>query len=186
MKPIGGLNRDVAPNDQQPGTYRHAKNILLTKLNQAVATEPGNSAEYAKSGWLLVGTIPVRNEAVVLFYVEDDYLTDSNALSSIVYLDKEGTAVTVVTHVDLNFSPEHPFKGVYYYNTKDNLVIAWTDNNNPPRILNVSDPTNITLEGSVVSTTDLNGAFEDFKAQINVMPRISFSFPVNDMATFSF
>ena len=140
MKPIGGLNRDVAPNDQQPGTYRHAKNILLTKLNQAVATEPGNSAEYAKSGWLLVGTIPVRNEAVVLFYVEDDYLTDSNALSSIVYLDKEGTAVTVVTHVDLNFSPEHPFKGVYYYNTKDNLVIAWTDNNNPPRILNVSDP----------------------------------------------
>ena len=31
---------------------------------------------------------------------------------------------------------------------------------------------------------DVNGAFEDFKAQINVMPRISFSFPVNDQATF--
>lgn len=140
MKPIAGLNRDVAPNDQQPGTYRHAKNLLLTKLNQAVATEPGTSSEYAKSGWILVGTIPVRDEAVVLFYVEDDYLTDSNALSSIVYLDKGGTATTIVSHADLNFSPEHPFKGVYYYNTKDNLVVAWTDNNNPPRILNVSDP----------------------------------------------
>ena len=31
---------------------------------------------------------------------------------------------------------------------------------------------------------DVNDAFQDFKAQINVMPRISFSFPVNDMATF--
>jgi hypothetical protein len=31
---------------------------------------------------------------------------------------------------------------------------------------------------------DVNGAFEDFKARYNVMPRVSFSFPVNEMATF--
>lgn len=31
---------------------------------------------------------------------------------------------------------------------------------------------------------DIKGAFEDYKPQINVMPRISFSFPVNEMATF--
>ena len=58
MKPILGLSRDTAPNDQRPGTYRHAENILLTKLNQAVATEPGNTAEYNKSGYDLVGVRP--------------------------------------------------------------------------------------------------------------------------------
>ena len=31
---------------------------------------------------------------------------------------------------------------------------------------------------------DVRGAFEDYKPQINVLPRISFSFPVNEMATF--
>lgn len=34
------------------------------------------------------------------------------------------------------------------------------------------------------TSLDINGAFQDFRAQWNVMPRISFSFPVNDMATF--
>lgn len=140
MKPVGGLNRDVAPNDQQPSTYRHAENILLTKLNQAVATEPGTTAEYNKSGYDLVGVIPVRDDASVLFYVEDDYLTDINYLSEVVYLDTNGNETLIVSHADLKFSPEHPFKGVYYYNTKDELVIAWTDDNNPPRILNVDAP----------------------------------------------
>lgn len=140
MKPIAGINRDVALNDQLPGTYRHAQNILLTKLNRAVATEPGTTTEYAKAGYVLVGTIPVRDEAVVLFYVESDYLTDTSYLSEIVYLDQEGTATLIVQHADLAFNPSHPFKGVYYYNTKDELVIAWTDNNNPPRILNIDAP----------------------------------------------
>ena len=138
MKPIGGLNRDVAPNDQQPGSYRHAENILITKLNQAVATEPGTVEEYDKSGYILVGVIPVRDEASVLFYVEDDYLTNSSYLSEIVFLSKTGNGTLIVSHVDLNFSPEHPFKGVYYYDSNGELVIAWTDNNNPPRILNIN------------------------------------------------
>ena len=140
MKLIGGLSRDVAANDQQPGTYRHAENVLLTKLNQAVATEPGTVAEYNKSGYDLIGVIPVRDDASVLFYVEDDYNSNPSYLSEIVYLDADGNETLIVSHADLAFSPEHPFKGVYYYNTKDELIIAWTDNNNPPRILNVDAP----------------------------------------------
>lgn len=140
MKPILGLSRDTAPNDQRPGTYRHAENILLTKLNQAVATEPGNTAEYNKSGYDLVGVIPVRDDAAVLFYVEDDYLTDSSYLSEIVYLDGKGNATLILQHADLNFNPANTFKGVHYYNPSDELVVAWTDNNNPPRILNIDNP----------------------------------------------
>ena len=140
MKPILGLSRDTAPNDQRPGTYRHAENILLTKLNQAVATEPGTTADYNKSGYDLVGVIPVRDDAAVLFYVEDDYLTDSTPLSEIVYLDREGTATLILQHEDLNFNPKNTFKGVYYYNPSDELIVAWTDNNNPPRIINIDNP----------------------------------------------
>lgn len=140
MKPILGLSRDTAPNDQRPGTYRHAENILLTKLNQAVATEPGNTAEYNKSGYDLVGVIPVRDDAAVLFYVQDDYLTDSSYLSEIVYLDGKGNATLILQHADLNFNPANTFKGVHYYNPSDELVVAWTDNNNPPRILNIDNP----------------------------------------------
>lgn len=33
-------------------------------------------------------------------------------------------------------------------------------------------------------TYDVNGAFEDYKPQVNVMPRINFSFPLNDNALF--
>lgn len=140
MKLIGGLSRDVAANDQQPGTYRHAENILLTKLNQAVATEPGTVVEYNKSGYDLVGVIPVRDDASVLFYVQDNYLTNSSYLSEIVYLDAQGNATLILSHTDLAFNPENPFKGVYYYNTTDELIVAWTDNNNPPRVLNIDSP----------------------------------------------
>jgi len=140
MKLVGGLHKDSAPNDQKPSTYRHAENALLTKLDYAVATEPGTTAFYNREGYTAVGVIPVRDDASVLFYVADTYFSGSSYLSEIVYLDSEGNETPIVSHADLAFSPEHPFKGVYYYNPNDELVVAWTDNNNPPRILNIDAP----------------------------------------------
>lgn len=139
MKPIYGLSKDTSPIDQPPGSYPHAENILITKLNQAVANEPGFASVFTKADYLLVGAIPVRDEAYVLFYVHDTYNSDPAALSQIIYVDSKGNQTLVLSHADLAFTPDHPFKGVYYYDPDGDLIVAWTDNNNPPRILNITN-----------------------------------------------
>jgi len=40
--------------------------------------------------------------------------------------------------VDLNFHPNNPITGTYRYNSEGDLIIYWTDDNNPPRFLNVT------------------------------------------------
>ena len=39
---------------------------------------------------------------------------------------------------DLKFSWEYPIEGTYKFDPDGNLIIYWTDNNNPPRSLNVT------------------------------------------------
>lgn len=141
MKPIVGLHTDTAANDQPSNTYRFAKNIVLTKLNQAVANEPGNTQVNSVSGYTLLYSIPVRDGSSVRFLVQDTYLSNpSTYLCRIDIMNKLGVATLLVSHHDLLFTRESTFKGVHYYSNDDDLIIAWTDGVNPIRIHNVTSP----------------------------------------------
>ena len=56
-KLIGGINRDVNPIDQPPGTYRYAYNAINSREVGAISNELGTeSFTDLPAGYLLVGS----------------------------------------------------------------------------------------------------------------------------------
>ena len=117
-----------------------------------------------------------------------------------------GNAVTVGETRNLN--PNDPFYfGEYPSNAKDDWVIYVNDLNDPTSIngfrsgdtwynadgVEIPDPRAIATASGIapllkdptkVGENLTSDAFEDYKPQINVMPRIAFSFPISDEAVF--
>lgn len=115
------------------------------------------------------------------------------------YLLYEAKTVQEVTEYETGAAIEHP------ENMGDDYVVYVNDVDNPTSIngyrngdtwydatgVEVSDPT--VLEGSKgiapwlqdnTLTRPTADAFEDYEPQINVMPRVAFSFPISDEASF--
>ena len=186
---IKGLIKDTGHIDQPEGSYRYAKNAIISEIKGAIVNEHGNSSIAAiDTNAVILGSIEITDDSVVLFAVIP--ATDSADAISIVYLlDSSNTVTTVlrtdntVTEVDfdLKFSRDYLIEGTYKIDPDGNIIIYWTDNNNPPRSLNVTrqiaeSPAADSIYG-VDPTTSPNKNYID---RINLfphagpVPRISF------------
>ena len=145
MKFIKGLNKDASPVDQPEGTYRYAKNILFNETAGAVSNEPGTTnVNQIQNGHRVIGSIEVTDDRVVLFTTDN-----SNTHNIYTYNPNDGNSLDLVLRTnpgnspagidfDLKFSWDHPIEGLYKIDPDGNLIVYWTDNNNPPRSLNVT------------------------------------------------
>lgn len=137
MKPTKGLYLDCLPEDQPEGTYRNARNILIAKLDGAVTNEDGN--ELIVEGYpgdRIIHIMAVGNKDYVLWITNHlNYPFDCK----ISRLLPNGTLRTIVASREFGFSMNTPIKSVYIKNFRNEVVIAWTDDHTPPRILNIDN-----------------------------------------------
>ena len=71
MKITKGLYTDCSPQDQPEGTYRFAKNVLLTNLKQGVQNEPGFTDLEVVIPYTTIGMFPIE-EDLVIFSTNND------------------------------------------------------------------------------------------------------------------
>lgn len=149
MKLEKGLYSDSQEQDQPTGTYRFAKNIVESNVLGAKENEDGFVNLGEITPYTLIGVVPTGRSFVV-------FSTD-NTDSEIGSVTRDGNVLnytTVYNDPELDFSTSNPIKGEYRKDVNGERVVAWTDNLNPPRVLNLDN-----LDG-INDVEDLN-VFQD-------------------------
>ena len=142
---VKGLNKDAGKVDQPEGSYRYAKNVLSNETAGAISNEPGTSTRRGRlaAGQRAIGTIETTTDLIVIFAVDTNgnssiYLYNSNTDTISTLLNTSPGAAPNGNDFDLKFSLDYPIEGTYKIDPDENLIVYWTDNNNPPRSLNVT------------------------------------------------
>lgn len=131
MKLTKGIVTDISNVDRKPGTWLTARNAVFSEEYGAVFNEYGFSIILSLPG-LDCGTIPLDSNLAIAFRRD-------NANSLVYLIDlKAHSFILVTSNTAFNLSPNHPITGEYYRNSKGEIVVAFTDNFNPPRILNTT------------------------------------------------
>lgn len=157
MKLERGLFTDCAEIDQPGGTYRFAKNLvdgntLGSKENEKGFTNLGIIAPYD-----IIGIVPTETSFVVF---------STNNTNNEIGTWVDGVYTAVYNSDDLNFSTDYPIKGEFRKNINGDTLIAWIDDFNSPRIINITDPSisnieDLNLFQSIVSPTLSSYAIND-------------------------
>lgn len=118
---------EADPTEHKVGDYVWAMNMLVQTNGTSIMNERG--AYLINQLPKIVGVISVEDSAV-LFTVGGIYT---------LFLDQDGNWTTkqLPLNWSYDFSIERPVHGVYRRNFKGELLIAWTDQINPPRIINI-------------------------------------------------
>jgi hypothetical protein len=158
-KYIKGLFKDTAPIDQPEGTWRHATNMILNDTAGAVSNEGGTEL----SGHLgdstvntmfsyvgdpdakVIGKVEVDNDRVVLFSIDLSAFNEEKVYNCEIGIWMDGvysvlfkTDVAAYPTHALQFSNSYPIEGTFKIDSKDDLIVYWTDDLNSPRAFNVS------------------------------------------------
>ena len=162
MKLTKGLYKDTDPIDQLQGTYPNARNVLINKIQGAVANELGFD-RITDLNKKIIGSIPIINDEIIIFSRDDDstnqtitrtyakyQVTIPRAMSgtlTIGYTNVDGIpGTTSVDITDLNtiFTAAQASSHLVYINDQ-NLVLQ----------TNASTPaSNFTFTFSVPASTD--------------------------------
>ena len=135
MKPY--INRDVAPEETEHGSWLNARNMLLAKGYKSAENERGSSLEHTLE-FPIIGTCPTSDGEII-------FSTDNT--TSEIGIVKLGTYTKKLRTAHLGFNIANPIECVYKYNYNKELLIAWTDATqeyylkepNPPRLLNLDN-----------------------------------------------
>lgn len=138
MKDFLGMVRDTLPIDNPIGTWQYGRNMVSNKKQKTVANEDGFSFEYLVNG-TVIGSI-VTNSDIVYFSKNEDGTDEIGVVNT------ENSAPTYITKIKsslFNFQYNCPIEGVFIYNFKKELIVAWGDgiysNSNKPYVLNLDD-----------------------------------------------
>ena len=162
MKLTKGLYKDTDPIDQLQGTYPNARNVLINKIQGAVANELGFD-RITDLNKKIIGSIPIINDEIIIFSRDDDstnqtitrtyakyQVTIPRTMSGILtigYTNVDGIpGTTSVDITDLNtiFTAAQASAHLVYINDQ-NLVLQ----------TNASTPaSNFTFTFSVAASTD--------------------------------
>lgn len=122
-------NPDINPKD----TSRINLNVIVRRGSGDLIPEPGFVLHSSNIGnnKIIIGELPLLNEDVLLFSVT------TQGSSEIGLIDRNGNYNIIRNLVELNFRTDKPIHGVFYFNHKNERIIVFTDNYNPPRIINI-------------------------------------------------
>ena len=184
-KYIKGLNKDTAPVDQPEGSYRYAKNMLSNETAGALSNEPGNTSVNSSiaTGHRVIGSIEVTDDTVVLFTTDNDddhhiyvYTASTDTVNLILRTEPAINPAHPINaggsdaDFDLKFSWEYPIEGTYKFDPDGNLIIYWTDNNNPPRSLNVTRQRDISTTARIYNVNPFTSPNKNYIDRLNLFP----------------
>lgn len=128
MKLSLGQQTDTGAIDQKSGSWRGGRNAVVSAQVGAVTNEPGFDMLIDSLPGTNIGNIVLDSNLVAVFQVTEQ--------SEIYIVDVTNGTIHLVVATDFGFDVNHPVSGEYYRNSKGQIVIAWTDDYNPPRIMN--------------------------------------------------
>lgn len=135
MKFLHGLYTDSVAQDTPEGAYVFAKNIVDGNIIGSKENEDGFVAAGTLAPYTVIG-IAVVGIAFVVFSTD-------NTHSEIGLVTRNGTALTytaIYNNSALNFNTAHPIIDTEYrIDVNNQRTIAWTDNFNVPRLLNIDN-----------------------------------------------
>ena len=133
MKRLQGIHTDSQPIDQPKGTYRDAKNILLTKKLGSISTEEGTESDQdatgIPSGYEILGDTLVHDGRHIIFITDG---TDSE-----VGIFDGDSYSDILDDQDLNFQSDSNIDATTTVDNNGDVIVYWTDNINPPRFYNI-------------------------------------------------
>lgn len=132
MKLTLGRQTDNGSIDQKSGSWRGGRNALVSGQFGAITNEPGFDLLIDDLPGTNIGNIVLDSNLVAFFQVNGD--------NSEIYIGNltDGTYQLITSNTEFGFTLDHPITGEYYRNSKGEIIIAFTDNNMPPRIMNTS------------------------------------------------
>ena len=146
MKLTRGMNLDIRAIDQPAGSWRRAINFALK--NPGSLSNDDGFGTFATStypaDYLPIGRIPSPDGRIVLFSVHEDFPYASPGTTptlphQIGYVDRYGTYTRIIRDNILDFNPFFPVTGEATINHKGELLVAYTDDNNSPKLLNIDN-----------------------------------------------
>ncbi len=124
---------DSNPISQPAGTTREMRNVLATKLKKAIFNENGFdriSLDFPVDG-IITGGIKFPDESVVIFVARDGVNDEIGVIGpSEVYTKILGSTTLI-------YDVSKPIKGVGTYDAFGNRIVAWTNEVDIPRVLNI-------------------------------------------------
>ena len=144
-----GMMRDTTPQDQPEGTWRYARNATVKKHDGGISNEGGVDRKIRS--WNnednFIGKIEISDGRVILFAQHDAQAETWSGI--LLYNGDDDIQLVFSTNIanmgacpnvdfDLNFQREFPIEGTYRIDSRNHLIIYWTDDNNPPRTMDVT------------------------------------------------
>jgi hypothetical protein len=137
MVPNKGLYLDTNPIDQPEGTWRDARNLLVSKKKGAMTSDAGT--KLTGTGFPFATAKPIGTTV----FPDGSYVVYSDGING--GLDRlgvvnNGVYSDLIVDNILGFSADFPILASEIdYNYLGQRIISWTDKNNPPRILNIDE-----------------------------------------------
>lgn len=138
----GGMRLDELPTDQVEGSWRWAKNKTVFSRFRAISDETGadDVTPFNSGGGSFnyptnkknIGVIKMNEDRIMFFG------TTNPADSEIGIIRGNEQYFPIIKDSLLNFNQNFPISGAYEIKFNDNIIIAFTDFNDYPKILNIS------------------------------------------------
>lgn len=142
----GGLVNDSEPSLQPANSARDCNNMRITSkgFNSYSAETINGTLKLVNLNpdYFVLGWWSLRDKVIVLSTRDLTSGNDSNGEIGIITINPityAGAYVPVYNHVDLSFNSRHQIEARTYDEGESLQRVYWTDNYNPPRVLNVAD-----------------------------------------------
>lgn len=134
MKIDKGFRLDERPYNQVSGSWRYAKNVILTKGLQSINNEEGFDL-IESIDKPIIGSIQIDNKVIIF--------STNNTISEIGLLNENDVYTTIIKSIHLGFNLENPIEGEAKKNFKNETIISWISGLNttakPPALLNIDN-----------------------------------------------
>lgn len=149
----GVMNRDVDPHFLPDGQIRHGENIIINDSegsNNGIAKNYlGNtrvSADFGLTNATTIGTCAYEAKNLIYWLVasdEADLIAEYNDTNQTTTIVIKATKSTPTSVSKLGFDKRYLVTGINYING----LLFWTDNNMPPRKINIERAKNYAVDG---------------------------------------
>jgi hypothetical protein len=133
-----GVFTDSPESNQPEGSYRYARNIIDSNVLGVKENEDGFLGVGTLAPYTVIGIVPVE-EAFVVFSTNDFDC-------EIGLVERVGTTLNysqVYNDPSLKFKTTAPIKGEFRTDIDGDRVVAWIDDNNVPRIINIDNTSGV-------------------------------------------
>jgi len=175
-----GLIKDVELLNMPEGSWRNASNIVQN-VDGTIENEKGfDYIGIIPTGFYFIGVINISS-GVILFSVngyvgEIGYFTVGAGYQRVIR--DNGHVFQNIVFDSFKFNRDYPIEGTFYYNSKNEPIICWTDNLNAVRLLNTVTLNEINVTPHKIYTPSVLNSAQEI-VELNLLNTFAFNSDFN-------